>query len=122
MVARINRTTAAVVAGVAASLTIGVLPAMAQQDAEIIIQAPSGDVRAARVPYQDLNLATRAGEKALVLRVSNAVENVCLGDEGRWYGMTQPDYLACTDRAWRGARPQVIGAVFRARQVAYRQR
>lgn len=121
MVARINRTTAAVVAGVAASLIFGGSPAIGQ-GAEIIIQAPSANVRGERVTYQDLNLASRDGEKALVLRVSNAVERVCLGDEGRWYGMTQPDYLTCTERAWRGARPQVIGAVFRARQFAYRQR
>lgn len=122
MVTRFNRRTTAVLAGVAVSFIVPATAATAQDNAQIIVQGPQGDVRGERVPYNDLNLATRAGEKALILRVSNAVERVCLQDESRWYGMTQPDYLSCTERSWRGARPQVIGAVFRARQFAYRQR
>lgn len=122
MVTRLNRRTTAVLAGVAVSFFVSATAAIGQDNAQIIVQGPQGDVRGERVPYRDLNLATREGEKALILRVSNAVERVCLGDEGRWYGMTQPDYLSCTERSWRGARPQVIGAVFRARQLAYRQR
>lgn len=118
----ISPTIAAVMAGVAASLTLGVAPAAGQdQSAQIIVQGPSANVRGERVPYYDLNLATRQGEQALYRRVSNAVERVCLHDEGRWYGMTQPDFIGCTEGAWRGARPQMIGAVFRARQLAYRQ-
>ena len=122
MVTRLNRTTTAVLAGVALSFIVPATAAIGQDNAQIIVQGPQGDVRGERVPYRDLNLATRDGEKALILRVSNAVERVCLQDEGRWYGMTQPDYLSCTERSWRGARPQVIGAVFRARQLAYHHR
>ena len=47
--------------------------------------------------------------------------HVCLYDEGRWYGMTQPDFIGCTEKAWRSARPQMVGAIFRARQLAYRR-
>ena len=122
MVTRLNRRSTAILAGVAVSFIVPTTAAIGQDDAQIIVQGPTANVRGERVPYRDLNLATREGEKALILRVSNAVERVCLGDEGRWYGMTQPDYLSCTEKSWRGARPQVIGAVFRARQLAYRQR
>lgn len=120
MADRFNRTNAAVLAGVVAFLASGGPPAIAQ-DNQIIVQAPSGNVRGERVAYYDLNLATRAGEQTLYRRVSHAVERVCLHDEGRWYGMTQPDFIGCTEGAWRSARPQMIGAVFRARQMAYRR-
>lgn len=122
MISRISPTVAAVMAGVAASLVPGSTPAMAQEStAQIIVQGPTANIRGERVPYYDLNLATRAGEQALYRRVSNAVEHVCLHDEGRWYGMTQPDFIGCTEGAWRSARPQMVGAIFRARQLAYRQ-
>ena len=122
MVARINPTVAAAAAGVVASLALGGAPAMAQDSsAQIIVQGPAANVRGERVPYYDLNLATRAGEQTLYRRVSNAVERVCLHDEGRWYGMGEPDFITCTERSWRSARPQMIGAVYRARQLAYRR-
>ena len=115
---RLNRRMAAVLAGVAASLVFGSPTALAQ-DSQIIVQAPASDVRIERIGYYDLNLATRAGEQALQRRVNGAVQRVCLYDEGRWYGLTVPGYNNCTERAWRGVRPQVIGAVFRARLAAY---
>ena len=84
MISRISPTVAAIAAGVAASLTLGSSPAAAQDStAQIIVQGPSANVRGERVPYYDLNLTTRAGEQALYRRVSNAVEHVCLYDEGR---------------------------------------
>jgi len=121
MVSRLSWGTAAILAGVLASPFLAPPIAMAQE-AQIIVQGPAANTRGERVPYHDLNLATRDGERALILRVSNAIERVCLHDEGRWYGLAEPDYLSCTERSWRGARPQVVGAVFRARQLAYRQR
>lgn len=118
MVTRFDRRAAAMLAGAAAFL-IFAGPAAQAQVGQIIVQAPTADVRTERVSYYDLNLATRAGERRLEHRVGGAVERVCLHDQGRWYGMAVPDYNQCADRAWRGARPQMIGAVYRARLHAY---
>lgn len=118
MIARFNRNTAAMMVGVAAVLIFAGPPAQAQ-DGQIIVQAPSANVRGERVSYYDLNLATRAGERSLKRRVGGAVERVCLYDEGVWYGLAVPDYNQCANRAWSGARPQMIGAVYRARMLAY---
>lgn len=119
MVTWLNRRSAAVLAGVAASIVFAGSAALAQ-DGQIIVQAPAADVRIERVSYYDLNLATRAGEQTLERRVGGAVERVCLYDEGRWYGLAVPDYTYCAERAWSGARPQIVGAVYRARLVLNR--
>ena len=118
MIAPFNGKTMAALAGVAAVLIFTAPPAQAQQD-QIIVRAPEANVRGERVPYYDLNLATRAGERSLQRRVGGAVERVCLYDAGRWYGLAVPDYTQCASSAWRGARPQIIGAVYRARLQAY---
>ena len=104
----------AALVGVGASFVVAGVPASGQ----VYIQAPP-NLRVERVGYWDLNLATRAGEQALQLRVGNAIDRVCLNDEGRWYGLSQPDYNYCVWGAWRRARPQITGAVYRARQAAY---
>ena len=114
MVTRLNRSTAVLLAAVGATAFFAGSAADAQ-DEQIIVQGPSANVRGERVAYGDLNLVTRAGEQTLERRVGNAVERVCLYDEGRWYGLAVPDYNQCADRAWRGARPQMVGAVYRAR-------
>lgn len=117
MLFRLNRTTAVILAGVALAPVFGA-PAALAQEGQIIVQAPASNVRIERVGYADLNLATRDGEWALERRVNGAVERVCLHDGFRWYGLSVPDYTTCADRAWRVARPQVIGAVYRARLAA----
>jgi UrcA family protein len=114
----INLKAAAIVATIAAPLAFAATPASAQ-DGQIVVRAPAPDVRAEIVRYRDLNLLTRDGEWALHRRVSGAVERVCLYDEGVWYGLAVPDYNQCADRAWRGARPQMSQAIYRARQYAY---
>jgi len=112
-----NRRSAAAMAAVGAAAIFAGPTAQAQDD-QIIVQGPAPNVRAERVAYGDLNLVTRAGEQTLERRVGGAVERVCLYDEGRWYGLAVPDYNQCADRAWRGARPQIVGAVYRARLAA----
>jgi UrcA family protein len=69
-----------------------------------------------RVPYGDLNLATRPGVKALYRRVGFAVNSVCeesLGPAAGFYADT-----SCHSFAWRGARPQIRRAIDRARTMA----
>jgi UrcA family protein len=117
MVTRLEARIPAVLAGAAAALVLS--PAAFAQQGIIYVQtAPPENLRIERVGYADLNLATRSGKDALQLRVSHAVERVCLYDQHRWYGLSQPDYNQCTSGAWRRARPQIIGAVYRARRFA----
>ena len=118
MLPRLHGKHAATAASVAASLLVASAAAMAQ-DAQIIVTGPGPDTRVERIGYYDLNLATRYGEQALYRRVGQSVERVCLYDKGRWYGLAVPDYNQCAERSWRGARPQVVGAVYRARMSAY---
>jgi UrcA family protein len=115
MVTRFKGRIAAAMAGAAASFVFAGTSASAQQ---IYVQAPV-NLRVERVGYWDLNLASRAGEQRLYRRVGQAVEHVCQYDNGRWYGLGEPDYTYCSWGAMNRARPQVIGAVYRARQMAY---
>jgi len=109
----------AVLAGAAASLVVFSPPAAAQQGVIVVQSAPPAYMNVERVPYADLNLLTRAGADSLHRRVSRAVERVCLYDNGRWYGLGEPDFNRCTWGAWDRARPQMMGAIYQARQLAY---
>ena len=82
---RSHRTIAAILAAGTPSFLLSP-PALAQQQVIVVQTAPPANLRLERVAYGDLNLATRGGEEALKLRVSHAVEHVCLYDPHRWYG------------------------------------
>lgn len=112
---RSNLSMAAV--AVAASLVFA-SSASAQQGPITIQGVAPPNIQIERVPYWDLNLATRYGERALQWRVSHAVDRVCLRDVGGRDYINQ-DYNQCTWGAWRGAQPQMNAAVYRARQLAY---
>ena len=119
MVSRFKGGRALVLAGMAVSFVALSAPASAQQGVIVIQSVPPAYMNIERVPYGDLNLLTRAGQDSLHRRVSRAVERVCLYDNGRWYGLGEPDYNHCTWGAWNGARPQMAGAIYRAHQFAY---
>lgn len=114
MALRLHAPIAAAMAGLTGALACAASAATAQ-DGQIVVTGPGPDTRIERVGYYDLNLATRFGEQTLYRRVGGAVERVCLYDEGRWYGLSAPDYNQCAERSWRSARPQLVGAVYRAR-------
>jgi UrcA family protein len=117
MILHFDRRSAAVLAGLAASFVFAGASASAQVAPIYVRGVPN--LRFERVSYADLNLATRPGEQALHRRVGRAVEHVCLYDPGRWYGLSEPDYNYCKSGAWQRARPQMIGAVYRARLAYY---
>jgi len=119
MVSRFKGRIAAALAATAGSLVFLSSPAPAQQGVIVIQAVPPAYMNIERVPYGDINLLTRAGENRLHRRVSQAIERVCLYDNSRWYGLSEPDYNHCTWGAWNGARPQMAGAIYRARQLAY---
>jgi UrcA family protein len=118
MVTRLHRSSAAFLAGVSASFAFLSLPASAQYPAIIVQTVPPANMRIERVGYADLNLTTQAGQDALTLRISHAVERVCLYDPHRSYRGTEPKYDQCTAGSWARARPQLIGAIFRANRYA----
>jgi UrcA family protein len=118
MHARFSAMTAAVLSGVAASLTIP-SPAIAQgQDNPVVVYAEQQEgVRTERVSYADLNLAERRDHRRLRQRVAGAVKRVCLFEDGR-PGLQDRGYYRCAGEAWDGANPQVAQAVARAREIA----
>lgn len=118
MVTRFAGKIAALIGTAAISIILSTT-ASAQQGMIIVQTAPPQYLNIARVPYGDLNLRTLAGEQSLHRRVSRAVENVCLYDNDRWYGLSEPDYNHCAWGAWHRAQPQMTGAIYRARQFAY---
>jgi UrcA family protein len=118
MVTRFIMRTAVVLAGGTALVVVADAPAVAQDPGAIVVQA-APNLRVERVGYGDLNLLTRAGADRLHMRVGKAVERVCLFDNHRWYGMSDPAYIDCSAGAWKRARPQMIGAIYRARTFAY---
>lgn len=83
-------------------------PALSQPPVDVIAK-PSSQVR--HVPYGDLSLASREGQRTLFHRVGVAVNEVCpiTADDGAWY-----DNEGCRKFAWRGARPQIRRALDQA--------
>jgi UrcA family protein len=106
----ISAALAASVAGVGA-----VAPsALARERPTLIVVRPQIATR--YVSYADLNLASRAGEKALNRRVGSAVIAVC--DETRALHIDFHDEDECRSASWWRARPQITLAVRRARELA----
>ena len=118
MLDRLNRSTAAVLSGVAASLLIATAASAAQPEKPVVVYGePQENVRSERVTYADVDLATATGERTLVRRVSGAVKRVCLYEPGLAEAMDR-GYRVCADGAWDGARPQIAQAVTRAKEIA----
>lgn len=95
MVSRSKSRIAGAFAGIAGFLVFLSSPAPAQQAVIVVQSTPPAYMNIERVPYADLNLLTRAGTESLHRRVSRAVERVCLYDNGRWYGLGEPDFNQC---------------------------
>ena len=82
----------------------------------LVVTATQTDMPTSRVGYADLNLASRAGEKALHRRVGKAVKSVC--DEAVGPSASYDIDLSCRSFAWSGARPQMALAVKRAQEIS----
>ena len=109
------RVTGAMLAGMAASLTVPVTPAAAQ-DNEVVVRGLPQGAQMRLVSYRDLNLNIIAHRKILDERVARAVRQVCKF-EGKDY--LAKDYRMCADRAWAGAGPQITRAYVQASRLAY---
>ena len=117
MLTRFSAMTVAVLSGVTASLG-GAAPSLAAQENPVVVRAePQEGVRSERVPYADLNLAEQSDQKRLNLRVTGAVQRVCLFENSR-KGLQDRGYYRCSDDAWDGANPQIAQAVARAKEIA----
>ena len=84
-------------------------PAVARDG--IVITGPEAEVvtRSQQVPFGDIDLTTRQGERELTHRVAVAVRDVC--SEPNEHALA---LLPCKRSAWRGARPQMASAIQRA--------
>lgn len=117
MLTRNIAVTAAVLSGVTASLAFAA-PSFAAQDKPVVVYAePQEGLRTERVSYADLNLAERRDQRRLNLRVTGAVQRVCLFENSR-KGLQDRGYYRCADDAWEGANPQIAQAVARATEIA----
>ena len=111
-------TMSAAVMVTAASLFVVASPASGKSR-PIVVTAPS-EVITRHVSYADLNLATAPGEKTLYRRVGGAVSDVCEEAVGGDNGSLEFRFSMhhCSGQAWDGARPQIVRAVQRARDIA----
>jgi UrcA family protein len=101
--------------GAAVAVTTGGIvtlaaPASAEQ---VVIHAT--EIPTKLVRFADLDLADRAGQRALKRRVSTAVYAVCEGSES--YATFQSDGF-CRTAAWEKATPQIDAAIQRAQLAA----
>ena len=100
-------------AAIAAAVAISA-PALAQVRPVNVIGTPA-DV-ALRIPYRDLDLASKSGETTLRRRVWTGIHHMCRGDEISY----QPTLLdvRCRTSSWAEAAPQIKQAVDQARGLA----
>jgi len=61
-----------------------------------------------RVPFGDLSLATKDGQRTLYRRVRYAIDRVCPDSD---YYLGTYDVAGCKDFAWSGAKPQIDRAL-----------
>ena len=116
MLTRFNRTAAAVLSGVTASLLVA-SAASAAQEKPVVVYGESENSRTERVTHADLNLADPNHQKKLNLRVTGAVKRVCLFEETQ-VGLQDLGFYSCANDAWDSATPQIAQAVQRAKDIA----
>ena len=114
MLAHLNRTAVAVLAGVAV-IAFSTAPAAAQDNDVVVRGLPEG-TKSQLVSYRDLNLRRIADLNILNKRVERAVRDVC--DFEPRDRMDPESYQKCADVAWAGARPQIHRAYLRANRLA----
>ena len=91
---------------VLAALAIGMMAAPAQGH-----RKPTLEIE---VTYADLDLATKAADCTLARRVDAAVNSVC----NEAASSDESTRLLCASQAWDLARPQLVRAERRAREIA----
>jgi len=107
-----------VASALTAAVMLGAAAAPAIAEPVVVTATNPDDVVSRDVSYRDLNLASAAGEQALVKRVRHVVSDVCTEAVGgsRGYLLDQSD--SCKDASWQGASLQIDRAVQRARDIA----
>src|SRR5437763_11270389 len=97
----------------AAALLLFASPAVAQEQPIAIHGViPHGHVRAVRtVKFDDIDLATTAGENELYKRIARAVSEVCGGSHHQRQHYLRHDIERCSSAARLDARAQVANAI-----------
>ncbi len=115
MLASMNRTVLAIMAGAAAASLAVIMPAAAQ-DNEVVVRGTPEGVNMRLVSYGDLNLNLIAHRKILDSRINHAVREVC---EFKPRDTDMGGYQKCADAAWAGAQSQITRAYVHAARLAY---
>ena len=116
MLTRFNTVTAAVLSGVAASLTFAMPVSAAQEKPVVVYAEPQENIRTAHVSYADLDLAQSRDAGLLKSRVAGAVRDVCLYENRA--ALQDGGFYNCAQGAWDNANPQIAQAVARANEIA----
>ena len=83
----------------------------------IFVKAPQ-DIVTRRISYDDLNLASVPGERALSHRVRAGVKSLCVEATGAQDASYSSESSRCRNSAWHEAGPQISRAIQRARELA----
>ena len=99
---------------------LAVAPAHAKSDQMVVTAQRTADLPTQRVSFADLNLASAEDRGILDRRVGSAVKIVCFERDQRAEKTLSSfgEYVACSDFAWDGARPQLAAAIDRAQAMA----
>jgi len=102
--------TLTVIAALLSGMTLCYAATASAQEAPVFVYGEAPNVRAERVAFADLNLASAAGQARLHNRVDGAIERVCDIDLGR-DGLQDRGYYQCADGARDAAAPQIAEAI-----------
>lgn len=94
--------------------------ALAQEPPPVVLTAPE-ELVIRHITYEDLNLASAAGERTLNHRVETGVTSLCTEITGGYAVSPTFEMIACRRTAWNQARPQISQAVQRANGIASTQ-
>jgi len=99
---------------------LAVTPAVAKSKPMVVTAQRAADLPTEWVSFRDLDLVAAEHQVALERRVGYAVKKVCRASDQQAQRTLESYtlYVACSDFAWDGARPQIAAAIDRARALA----
>lgn len=108
-----NRTKVALAGLSAVCTTLAISPAIGQPPNEpVVVHGQLIDPELQRrVPYGDLNLASKPGQQRLMWRVDAAVDDLCDASVDNRPLSMEMQSRACSKFAWASAKPQIRTAI-----------
>lgn len=115
-----TRTIALSAAVLLTSGVFGLVAAPADSKSRPVVVVANPNLVTRHISFADLNLASAEGEQTLNNRVVGLVRDLCDETTGGRDGnyVTASSYAKCRKSAWNQARPQIMLATQRARDIA----